>query len=136
MQHRLRITRGLHAPLEHEVAGRLEGDAVETGRHRMVERIMEAEPLAPWRGKQLYAHDGSDAALEADIRARADTIYHPVGTCKMGCDDMAVVDTDCRVRGVSGLRVVDASVMPRLVGGNTNAPTIMIAEKVAAGMLS
>ena len=101
---------------------------------RIVERIMEAEPLAPWRGKRLYDHDRSDAALEADIRARADTIYHPVGTCKMGVDDMAVVDLECRVHGVDGLRMIDASVMPRLVGGNTNAPTIMIAEKVADRM--
>ncbi len=98
---------------------------------RRLEAIMEAEALAPWRGKRLYPHDGSDAGLEADIRARADTIYHPVGTCAIGRGDMAVVDPELRVRGVQGLRVVDASIMPRLIGGNTNAPTIMIAEKAA-----
>ena len=98
---------------------------------RIMETILEASPLEPWRAKRLYAHDGSDQALEADIRNRADTIYHPVGTCKMGVDDMAVVDLEGRVHGVDGLRVVDASVMPTLIGGNTNAPTIMIAEKIA-----
>lgn len=98
---------------------------------RMMEGILEAPALAPWRGKRLYPIDGSDAALEADIRARADTIYHPVGTCKMGTDDMAVTDAEGRVHGLQGLRVVDASLMPRLTGGNTNAPTIMIAEKIA-----
>jgi choline dehydrogenase-like flavoprotein len=103
---------------------------------RMTEGILAAEAIAPWRGRRLYPHDGSDRALEADIRARADTIYHPVGTCRMGRDEMAVVDAELRVRGVPGLRVVDASIMPRLVGGNTNAPTIMIAEKAAAMMKS
>ncbi|WP_212524908.1 GMC family oxidoreductase N-terminal domain-containing protein [Actibacterium sp. MT2.3-13A] len=98
---------------------------------RLLERILEADAFTPWRGARLYPHDGSDAALEADIRARADTIYHPVGTCRMGADDMAVVDPRLKVRGLAGLRVVDASVMPRLIGGNTNAPTIMIAEKAA-----
>lgn len=103
---------------------------------RLLEQAMAAPALAPWRGKRLYPHDGSDAALEADIRARADTIYHPVGTCRMGKDDMAVVDPQLCVHGIKGLRVVDASVMPRLIGGNTNAPTMMIAERAAEMILT
>ncbi len=98
---------------------------------RIMEQILDAPPLAPWRGRRLYPHDGSDAALEADIRSRADTIYHPVGTCAMGTGPDAVVDPTLKLHGVDGLRVVDASIMPRLVSGNTNAPTIMIAEKAA-----
>jgi len=101
---------------------------------RRVDAILSAAPLAPWRKTRLHDHDWSDAALERDIRTRADTIYHPVGTCAMGRGDMAVVDMQGRVHGVPGLRVVDASIMPRLVGGNTNAPTIMIAEKIAGEM--
>jgi len=73
----------------------------------------------------------TDEAIEQHIRSRADTLYHPVGTCKMGTDAMAVVDPQPRVHGLESLRVVDASIMPRLVGGNTNAPTVMIAEKAA-----
>ena len=98
------------------------------GAARLLERIAGAPPLSPWRGRRLYPHDGSDAALMADIRARADTIYHPVGTCAIG----PVVDARLKLRGIDALRVVDASVMPSLIGGNTNAPTIMIAERAAA----
>ena len=78
----------------------------------------------------------SDAALTQFIRATAETEYHPVGTCKMGNDAMAVVDERLRVRGIERLRVIDASIMPTVVSGNTNAPVIMIAEKSAEIMLA
>jgi len=73
----------------------------------------------------------TDDDIRAVLRERVDTVYHPVGTCKMGTDAMAVVDPTLKVHGVEALRVVDASIMPTLIGGNTNAPTIMIGEKAA-----
>lgn len=88
--------------------------------------------MAKYRDKDLFAAGiVSDEALMDHIRKKADTIYHRVGTCKMDVDEMAVVDPKLRVRGLQGLRIVDASVMLTLVGGNTNAPTVMIAEKAA-----
>ena len=93
--------------------------------------IMQAAPLDPHRGAELFAEGDSDEALVRQIRRRADTLYHPVGSCRMGRDQGAVVDPELRVRGLEGLSVVDASVMPLPIGGNTNAPTIMIAEKAA-----
>jgi choline dehydrogenase len=86
-----------------------------------------------YRGPELMpgAHVRSDDQIDAFIRETAETIYHPVGTAKMGNDNMSVVDGQLRVHGVEGLRVIDASVMPTLVSGNTNAPTIMIAEKAS-----
>jgi len=100
---------------------------------RMMRDILQAPAMGPYRHKEMFGTDTAqtDADWEQHIRARADTIYHPVGTCKMGVDDMAVVDPQLRVHGIEGLRVIDASVMPTLVSGNTNAPTIMIAEKAA-----
>jgi choline dehydrogenase len=95
--------------------------------------IAHSNAFAPYCGDEL--HPGptarSDADLEEFIRAEAQTLYHPAGTCKMGHDAMSVVDAELRVHGLAGLRVVDASIMPRVTAGNTNAPTIMIAEKAA-----
>lgn len=99
---------------------------------RAMYRILETPPLANHRGRDRHTVDCSDdAALERLIRARADTVYHPVGTARMGSDAGAVCDPRLHVRGVAGLYVADASIMPRLVSGNTNAPSIMIGERCA-----
>ena len=98
---------------------------------RAVRAIASAEPLAPLLNGELGpgSHLSTDAQLEAAIRASADCLWHPVGTCRMGSDDASVVDPQLRVRGVEGLRVADASVMPQITSGNTNAPAIMIGER-------
>lgn len=95
--------------------------------------IFGADALSVYRGEEMAPGEAiqSDEDILDFCRLSGITIYHPVGTCKMGSDPMAVVDHELKVHGISGLRVVDASVMPRLVSGNTNAPTIMIAEKAA-----
>jgi choline dehydrogenase len=100
---------------------------------RLSRDILQQAAFAPWRKSALFPADENldDAGLEAFIRAKAETIYHPIGTCRMGSDNAAVVDPQLRVRGIDGLRVIDASVMPTLVSGNTNAPTIMMAERAA-----
>jgi len=99
--------------------------------------ILNAKAFSPYSKREMIPGTivESDEQIREDIRKRAESIYHPVGTCKMGSDDMSVVDEELKVHGVSGLRVVDASIMPILIAGNTNAPTIMIAEKAAAMIL-
>ncbi|MBW4511773.1 MAG: GMC family oxidoreductase N-terminal domain-containing protein [Scytonematopsis contorta HA4267-MV1] len=100
---------------------------------KLLRNLFGASPLDEFRGKEIApgADKQSDAALVAYVRETCSTVWHPVGTCKMGTDPMAVVDPELRVHGIEGLRVVDASIMPTITTGNTNAPTIMIGEKAA-----
>ena len=100
---------------------------------RLTREIMAQPALDPYRGREISpgAHVQSDAELDAFIREHAETAFHPSCSCKMGEDDMAVVDGQGRVHGLQGLRVVDASIMPEIITGNLNATTIMIAEKIA-----
>ncbi len=104
---------------------------------KIARALVQAPALARYIAQETLPGPriATDAELEADIRARAETIYHPVGTCRMGLDAGSVTDPMGRVRGVQGLRVIDASLMPQIIAGNTNAPTMMIAENIARGML-
>ncbi|HET9484159.1 MAG TPA: choline dehydrogenase [Xanthomonadales bacterium] len=105
---------------------------------RLSRRLLGAKAFAGFRGDEIFPGAGAvgEAELAAFVRRKSETIYHPVGTCRMGTDADAVVDPTLRVRGVQALRVVDASVIPKLIGGNTNAPTVMIAEKAAELILA
>ena len=100
---------------------------------KMTMDIAQQQAFDAYRGRAVLPEKApqSDAEWDAFIRAKGETIYHPVGTVRMGSDDAAPLDDELRVRGIDRLRVVDASSMPTLVGGNTNAPTIMVAEKAA-----
>jgi choline dehydrogenase-like flavoprotein len=106
--------------------------ALVTGMRRARE-MAAAGPLAEAVAREIFPGDGveSDDDLAADLRRRVELIYHPVGTCKMGSGEEAVVDAELRVRGIEGLRVADASIMPVIPGGNTNAPAIMVGERGA-----
>jgi len=114
------------ADLEHLVDGVLQA-----------REIAGTAPLAQYLGDEVWPgkHVTSRDDVRAAVRTAVNTIFHPTGTCKMGKDPAAVVDAELRVRGLTGLRVADASIMPRIVGGNTNAPTIMIAEKASELLL-
>lgn len=104
---------------------------------RLVREIVKKDPVAGMIEEELQptTRYQTDEELEAQVRLRATTVYHPVGTCKMGVDELAVTDPQLRVRGVEGLRVADASIMPTITGGNTNAPAIMIGERAAGWIL-
>ena len=101
--------------------------------YKIMMKVLGTEPFSKYISdhtmRPIDINDDSD--IEQAMREEADTVYHPVGTCKMGDDEMSVVDSRLKVHNMKGLRVVDASIMPTLVGGNTNAPTIMIGEKAS-----
>ncbi|MCI0397043.1 MAG: GMC oxidoreductase, partial [Chloroflexi bacterium] len=100
---------------------------------RLARRLAQTAAFAPYCGQEMAPGPAvqSEEALLDFVRQNAATMYHPVGTCKMGQDPLAVVDSRLRVHGLQRLRVVDASIMPTIVSSNTNAPTMMIAEKAA-----
>lgn len=105
---------------------------------KIARKIANAAAFDPYRGDE-YLPGGkvqTDADIETFVRNNCETLYHPVGTCKMGVDPMAVVNPQLQVHGVQGLRVVDASIMPTLINANTNAPSMMIGEKAADYILS
>ena len=117
------LTNSLTEP--EDIASMVAGHEARPRDRRAVRRRRRPRDLPRARGAT------TDDDLEADLRRRVELLYHPVGTCRIGSDDMAVVDPELRVHGVEGLRVADASVMPVIPGGNTNAPTIMVGEKAA-----
>jgi choline dehydrogenase len=125
-------------PLEHPVihpnylASEADLETLVAG-FKLMQPLTDTKAFAPFVGKAFDPGPQvkRDEDIRAFIRSKAETLYHPVGTCKMGIDAMAVVDPQLRVRGIQGLRVADASIMPLIPNGNTNAPSIMIGEKAA-----
>ena len=116
----------------------LSAGSINSPQLRITRRIMSAPAMKDIATDEIAPGvniDADDELLDW-VRNNAETTYHPVGTCKMGHDPMAVVDDQLRVRGLAGLRVADASIMPTLTSGNTNAPSIMIGEKAARMMLA
>jgi len=100
--------------------------------YRVIEKVMGTKAFKAFNPRSVIETPmTTDAEIEQVLRNRSDTLYHPVGTCKMGSDDMAVVDARLKVHGLEGLRVVDASIMPTIIGCSTTAATIMIGEKAA-----
>jgi choline dehydrogenase-like flavoprotein len=99
--------------------------------------LFASEPFRKYQAQEVAPGPAlrGEAALTDYIRATASTVHHPVGSCRMGPDEAAVVDAELRVRGLRGLRIVDASIFPGIVGGNTNAPVVMVAEKAADSIL-
>lgn len=102
--------------------------------YQLAKHLMEHDLLSAVRGKALYSANNDDELIQL-LRQHTDTVYHPVGSCKMGMDDLAVVDPSLHVHGVEGLMVADASIMPQVISGNTNAPTMMIAEQASRFIL-
>jgi len=103
---------------------------------RAARKIGAAHALTPFRDKELFPGAGTDAACRAYLRSTITTFFHPVGTCKIGTDAMAVVDPQLRVRGIGHLRIADASVIPSVPSGHTNAPVLAIAERAASLLTS
>lgn len=104
---------------------------------RILRKLMTAKAWGDLIGEEISPgkHIQSDEEIRSILGTCSETVYHPVGTCKMGIDDMAVVDPELKVHGIEGLRIADASIMPSIIGGNTNAPSMMIGEKCAAMIL-
>ncbi|MGI9202204.1 MAG: choline dehydrogenase [Woeseiaceae bacterium] len=100
---------------------------------KLTREVIAQDAFAPYRGTEISPGSGAvtDEDIDEYVRDTVESSYHPCGTCKMGSDEMAVVDADCKVHGLEGLRIVDSSIMPSIVSGNLNAPTIMMAEKAA-----
>ncbi|NMP30928.1 choline dehydrogenase [Thalassotalea sp. M1531] len=127
----------LHPKIEINMLDHPDDQALMIKAIKCMREIFAQPPIAQDIGQEIFPGNNctSDEDILKFLKDKANTIYHPVGTCKMGSDDMAVVDQELKVHGIEALRVIDASIMPTLISGNTNAPTIMIAAKIADSIL-